>query len=415
MIYGFRNRVISCLIIFYAFQPGCNPTDVTILESRIADTQLSTEGSTERSTETTDIDDTSSATSVGDTSSVTDIGDTSSLSDTGDTGTTERPFDFPYILGVDVSLIQQDEAAGAIYLDEGVQKDIFEILTEHRFNFAKLWILVDPAAPGGYAETFNEAFGDRDHVLSMATRIKAAGMGLMVSFHCSDKGGDAETQVKPAAWEGHDMATLEQDMYTHTHDTMQALVDNGTRPDLVQVGNEIAIGIVLPEGSIDTPENFAALLSAGIQGIRDVDDTIPVALHHPRGRSNDEMIAWLDVLSAQGVDFDIIGASTWAENAPGQYLSNFTDLSDRYPGYPFLSLLHSADDIEVIHDVMPQLPDNRGMGAFLYGPTRAQGTENAVFDNEGTDWDTATGGLGGTYRTNGYIDLYPQIAERVGL
>lgn len=338
--------------------------------------------------------------------------DTSAVFDAGDTDDILRPFNLPYILGADVSLIRQDEAAGATYFDQGVQKDIFEILTDYGFNFARVWVFVDPAAPGGYSESYDEAFGDLAHLLAMATRINAAGMGLMVSVHCSDKGGDAETQVKPSEWEEHDLPTLEQDMYTHTYETMLALLDNGTRPDLVQVGNEIAIGIVLPDGSISTPENYGALLSAAVQGIRDVDDTIPVALHHPRGRDNDEMVAWLDVLTAQRVDFDIIGVSTWGENVSGQYLSTFTDLCAGYPDYPILSLAHSADDISIVHEVMPALPDNRGMGSFLFGPTRSTGTDNSVFDIEDFYFDSVTGGIGGTYRTNAYIDLYLQIAER---
>ncbi|MBN2343787.1 MAG: glycosyl hydrolase 53 family protein [Deltaproteobacteria bacterium] len=394
-----QTRITILFFVTLFCISGCSRKNVTVLESRSTETGVVDTATAD--TETDYIDTSTSDTSTEDTSS--------------DTGAIDRVSNLPYILGVDVSLIQQDETAGATYWDEGVQKDLFEIFVDHGFNFAKVWVLVDPSAPGGYAETFDEAFGDLSHVLAMATRIKAAGMGLMISFHCSDKGGDAETQVKPAGWEGHDLPTLEQDMYAHTYNSVEALLNNGTRPDIVQVGNEIALGIVLPEGSIDTPENFGALLSAAVQGIRDADFTIPVALHHPRGRDNGQMVSWLEVIMSQDVDFDIIGASTWAEAESGQYLANFSDLSSRYPTYPFLSLLHSYDDIEVVHDVMLQLPDNRGMGAFLYGPTRSTGTGNAVFDVSDAVYDASSGGFGGTFTTNSFIDLYPPIAERAGL
>lgn len=413
---------------------SCSRKNVVVLESRPTETgDMDTETSdTTTIVPNTDIDtiDTSTVdTSTSDTSSDTTsdtLTDTSSdttsdtssdtTSDTSsDTEIPDRLSNLPYILGADVSLLLEDEAAGALYFDEGVQKDIFEILKDHRFNFAKTWILVDPAARDGYSENLNEAYGDLDHLLTLATRIKAAEMGLMVSFHCSNKGGDADTQTKPSVWEGHDFPTLVQDIYTHTHDTILALIDNGTRPDIVQIGNEIAIGIVLPDGSVDTPESFGALLSSAIQGVRDADNTIPVALHHPRGRNNDEMIEWLEILKSQSVDFDIIGASTWAEVEPGRYLANFTDLSTRYPEYHFLSLLHSADDIEVIHDVMPQIPDGRGKGAFLYTTSRVLSSDSAIFDVEDSSYDDETGGFGGNYHTNDYIELYPPVAERMGL
>ena len=341
--------------------------------------------------------------------------DSASEEDTADfdAGTTDTaPTARPYILGADVSWIQQDEAQGATYFDEGVQKDFFEILTDRAFNFARLWIFVDPSAPDGYAENYTEAFGDLPHTLVMAKRIFAAGMGFMLVFHCSDTAASAGVQLKPSAWESDDLTALEQDLYNHTYDTVTALIDNGTPPDIVQVGNEIGEGFVRPEGTLSDPETYTALLKAGIAGVRAADPDISIALHHPKGRDNETMVAWIETLSTYDVDFDIIGATTFAETEEGQYEANFTDLAARYPDYRFLSLAHSGDDIEVIHNVMPNLPDNRGMGAFIWGPTRF-GT-SPIFNCE-TYCSDEEGSTGGRYDTNSYIDLYPKIAERIGL
>src|SRR2546421_8349865 len=88
----------------------------------------------------------------------------------------------PFIIGADISWIPEDEAAGATYFDKGVQKDIFQILEDHGFNYIRLRIFVDPSSPRGYARNMPEAFCDLPHTLAMAKRMKAAGMGFLLDF-----------------------------------------------------------------------------------------------------------------------------------------------------------------------------------------------------------------------------------------
>src|SRR5437660_1621453 len=66
----------------------------------------------------------------------------------------------PFILGADISWVPEDEADGATYFDGGVQKDIFQILHDHKFNYIRLRVFVDPHAPHGYAAEKAEAFCD---------------------------------------------------------------------------------------------------------------------------------------------------------------------------------------------------------------------------------------------------------------
>jgi arabinogalactan endo-1,4-beta-galactosidase len=106
-----------------------------------------------------------------------------------------------FILGADISWVPEDEAAGAQYFDQGQQKDIFDILKDHGFNYVRLRIFVDPKAPNGYAARLGEAFCDLEHVKAMSRRAKAAGMGILLDFHYSDTWADPGKQFKPAAWE----------------------------------------------------------------------------------------------------------------------------------------------------------------------------------------------------------------------
>src|SRR5436853_636370 len=90
--------------------------------------------------------------------------------------TSASPRQTPFILGADISWVPEDEADGAQYFDGGVREDVVQILKDHAFNYVRLRVFVDPAAPGGYAAGRAEAFCDTAHVLAMARRVKAAGM-----------------------------------------------------------------------------------------------------------------------------------------------------------------------------------------------------------------------------------------------
>lgn len=52
--------------------------------------------------------------------------------------------DGPFLIGADISWVQEDEANGAVYYDRGRPQDIFRILKDHAFNAIRLRVFVDP-------------------------------------------------------------------------------------------------------------------------------------------------------------------------------------------------------------------------------------------------------------------------------
>ena len=69
---------------------------------------------------------------------------------------------------------------------------------------------------------------------------------------------------------------------------IQALKDQGTTPDMVQIGNEINHGLVWPEGNVMHVDSMAQLIAAGIAGVKAVDPSIVIMLHIALGGQNDE-------------------------------------------------------------------------------------------------------------------------------
>ena len=89
-------------------------------------------------------------------------------------------------------------------------------------------------------------------------------MKLLLDFHYSDYWADPGKQYKPDAWRGLSFEELKKALYDYTKKVMQELKDQGTAPDMVQVGNEINHGMVWPDGNISHPDSLAQLISAGI-------------------------------------------------------------------------------------------------------------------------------------------------------
>src|SRR5580658_7698819 len=82
-----------------------------------------------------------------------------------------------FFLGADVSFVQQEEDEGRLFYDvDGTQKDIFQILKNHGFNYLRLRTFVDPLAAGGYDTVITPpsttAYCDADHTVTMGARVK---------------------------------------------------------------------------------------------------------------------------------------------------------------------------------------------------------------------------------------------------
>lgn len=92
-----------------------------------------------------------------------------------------------FILGADISWVQQQEDEGTRFSDQGARKDVLEILQDHGFHWIRLRIFHHPQAEKGYSR---KGYCDLQHTVQMAKRVKAAGMGLLLDFHYSDTWAD---------------------------------------------------------------------------------------------------------------------------------------------------------------------------------------------------------------------------------
>ena len=296
------------------------------------------------------------------------------------------------MLGADISFLPELEQRGVHFADNKGQRDAIEILKDHGFNYIRLRIFNDPARDSGYSP--GRGFCDLAHTLQMAKRVKAAGLQLLLDFHYSDYWADPGKQYKPAAWRNADFPHLLDSVYVYTMKVMDALRQQGTLPDMVQVGNEINHGMIWPEGSIRHPDSLAKLIYAGVRGVRAIDPSCPVMLHIALGGQNDESHFFLDNMLERQVPFDVIGLSYYPKwhGSLADLKYNVDDLARQY-GKDVIVVEYTQRKLEV-NDIAFSVAGGRGLGTCIWEPLN---TWEQIFDKDG--------------KANDYLYLYDELSK----
>ncbi|WP_081784916.1 glycosyl hydrolase 53 family protein [Cellulomonas sp. KRMCY2] len=296
------------------------------------------------------------------------------------------------ILGADISYADQNTNDGLRYYldDPAAASDILDVVSDAGMEYVRLRVFNDPRneQTGEYLEP---AYQSPERTAVVAERVAAQGMGLGIDLHYADSWADPSKQAKPTAWAELPFEELVQEVYDYTHDTVQLLVDQGTPPDKVAVGNEIINGFMWGSeraqpwfedpaawcyvcyfntdpaftsqpggallwdywGSQDPAEQaaydaawdrFTTLQAAGIAAVRDVSAAngldIEVETHViiDNGEVDKTLEFWdqfLTRLNAKGQDIDVMAHSYYPEwhGSPEHYESNLHAIAAAHPGY----------------------------------------------------------------------------------
>ncbi|GHN01986.1 hypothetical protein WSM22_34750 [Cytophagales bacterium WSM2-2] len=297
------------------------------------------------------------------------------------------------MIGADISFLPELEDRGIKFSDNGTSKDAIQILKDHGFNYVRLRVFNDPAKEKGYSPA--KGFCDLAHTKQMAKRVKEAGMKLLLDFHYSDYWADPGKQYKPDAWKDLSFENLKKALHDYTKKVVQELKDQGTTPDMVQVGNEINHGMVWPEGNVNHVDSLAQLFSAGVAGVKAVDTNIIIMLHVALGGQNDETVWFVDQMLKRQVHFDVIGLSYYPKwhGTLDDLRDNMNDLLKRYE--QDIILVEYSAKKEEVSKIVFELPGGRGKGTCIWEPLN---TWESVFDREG--------------KSNDFLKMYDQISKK---
>ena len=298
------------------------------------------------------------------------------------------------VIGTDISFLPQLESRGMKFSDkDGKADDVMKILKDHGFNYIRLRIFDHPENAKGYSP--QKGFCDLEHTKQMAKRIKAAGMKFLLDFHYSDTWADPQRQDKPAAWSKLDYNLLKDSVYIYTKNVMQALKDQGTAPDMVQIGNEINHGLLWPDGGINNLDTLANFIYAGERGVKEVCPDAIIMLHIALGGQNDEARFFIDNMIKRKVPFDVIGLSYYPKwhGTLDDLKSNMADLTKRYKKYVMVAEYSQLKP--EVNEIAFTAPGNKALGTFIWEPLS---TWESFFDRSG--------------KANAFLDVYPPIAQK---
>lgn len=337
-----------------------------------------------------------------------------------------QPIKIDFYNGADISEVQEYERNNTKFYDvDGKESDIFTILKNHGFNSIRLRTFVSPKAKYGYAASGcghdSEAYGDKDHVVAFAKKVKAAGMGLLVDIHYSDVWADPGKQIIPERWRGVNNANAMADsVYAYTKDLMIALKNAGATPDMVQVGNETTPGILIHKpnsktdcwgngvdkaatsvngdmGTAAGKANAAKYFNAGIKAVKEVSPTTKTVLHIERIRQAETVKWWMGVIfDDYKIPADVMGFSAYTaygDGTPDKWSNLFNTITTKYSKLEFIVAEYNGGDSDNHYNFDKSRQKtresvrkmNRWIGSFFWEPTIGGAWGSGLFDWRGKD------------------------------
>ena len=301
-----------------------------------------------------------------------------------------------FILGMDASCVPALEAGGVKYYDhDGVEKDVYEILSENGINYIRVRVWNDPFDAKGNG--YGGGNCDIDNAIAIGKRATQYGMKLLVNFHYSDFWADPGKQMVPKAWAGMDFDTKREALYQYTKESLQKLVDAGVDVGMVQIGNETN-GAMCGEKSTDLGgwKRIMELMNAGSQAVREVCPEALVAVHFANPEKADSYVSYGKNLDYYQVDYDVFASSYYPywhgslENL-SQVLTNIAETYGKKVMVAETSYAYTANDSDFFGNTIGKGSEVKGY-AFSY-----QGQADLVRDVIDTVVNKMPNGIGVFY------------------
>lgn len=218
-----------------------------------------------------------------------------------------------FVIGADMSYVNEIEDAGGVYQMNGKKEDPFTIVKSIGVNTVRVRLWHSPQ----WKKQLNKSgklYSDLYDAEKTIRRAKQAGMAVNLDLHYSDTWADPAHQSTPAAWTSLSFEALKDSVYRYTYTVLEYLKAKNLVPEMIQIGNETNSGMLWPLGKTDTAagwQRYTALVNSGIKAVKDFSATAAIKpqiiLHVAQLQNADD---WLEQLQGNGVtEYDIIGLS----------------------------------------------------------------------------------------------------------
>lgn len=226
-----------------------------------------------------------------------------------------------FVMGSDLSYVNQIEDAGGVYKVNNQPKDVFQIFKQIGNNTVRVRLWRNPKWSAALNDS-GKLYSDLYDVEKTIRRAKQAGMAVNLDIHYADDWCDPNQQPTPDSWKNLSIEILKDSVYNYTFQVLKYLQSKKLTPEMIQVGNENNFGMLWPVGKIDTSKslaeqnkqwnNFGTLLNSGIKAVRDFSKNSSIKpqiiLHVAQLQFANW---WTSNLTTKGnvKDYDILGLS----------------------------------------------------------------------------------------------------------
>ena len=196
-----------------------------------------------------------------------------------------------YISAVDLSSLPEIESKNiTFYNNDNNSESAISILKNNGVNTVRLRIWNNPENKHSHFE----------EVKLFTNQLRNSGLKVWLTVHYSDTWADPGNQNPPENWQNITFSTLKDSVYNYTRRIMTEI-----KPDIIQIGNEINSGLLLPYGNIDTNKNqFLEILDIGTKAVRDISADTKIMIHFTGIENADWFFD-----QVKTVDYDYIGLS----------------------------------------------------------------------------------------------------------
>lgn len=305
-----------------------------------------------------------------------------------------------FIMGMDASSVIAEENSGVKYYDyNGVETDVFKVLSDSGINYIRVRVWNDPYDEEG--NCYGGGNNDIATAIEIGKRATKYNMSLLVDFHYSDFWADPAKQMMPKAWEPLDDAEIPQACYEYTKDCLTQLKDAGVKVGMVQLGNETN-GIKLAGFSVVS--KVCNIMNGGARAVREVNPDALVAVHFANPEKHNYM-DWATKLANNNVDYDVFGSSYYPywhgtlDNLASE-LSNIATTFDKKTMVLETSYAYTTEDSDGWSNTI-------GTGGFDYKPFpfTIAGQANSVREITDTIANKTTNGIGICYWEGAWITV----------
>lgn len=216
-----------------------------------------------------------------------------------------------FIMGMDISSVMSEFDSGVTYQDFKGNKisnitDFCQFLKECGVTHIRVRVWNDPY--DSYRNGYGGGNNDIDTAVKIAKGCQAAGLKMLVDFHCSDFWTDPAKQQAPKAWKDFTVDQKADALQTYLQESLKAINDTGADIAMVQIGNE-TINAFIGESDVT---NMCTLFNAGTEAVRTFNTTngtnIKTVIHVTNPESS-HMTIWAKRLADNGVNYDILATS----------------------------------------------------------------------------------------------------------